>query len=97
MVFEPGQPKPENSGRKPGTPNKNSGAVKNALAEALVAMTPTLITKMAQLPSVARQYGEPSYTDDYIRLLKLMLPHDGAREGIEEEPNPNAPTVPPSA
>jgi hypothetical protein len=76
-MFKPGDKKPEGSGRKAGTPNKNTAAIKEMIEAALEAEG-----GVDYLRGVAK-----SDPQAFCGLIKSILPKDiniGATEGLTE-------------
>ncbi len=66
MPFLPGKPRPSSAGRRAGTPNKSTAAVKDALDKAF--------TKLGGVKSLV-EWGESNKTEFY-KLWAKMLPQE---------------------
>lgn len=64
--FQPGQAKPENSGRKAGTPNRQAEEIKAQLADAILDQLPALTKQIKFL-------GEATYWDYRVDFVKIMI------------------------
>ncbi len=76
--FQPGHEKIPGSGRKPGTPNKYSGQIKDALTGAIIELMPEMVERMRQT-TTARDVNGNSFMGQFFSLLNIALPHDGER------------------
>lgn len=67
MPFREGDKKPDNSGRKPGTPNVITKAVRDRLAEFIDATTGRMI-------QIANDSDDKIFTELYLDILEYIIP-----------------------
>lgn len=89
MAFQPGTPKPENSGRKSGTPNKRNQEINEYAREKGVSPAMYLIDILAgERTEIAK---EPLDKDDYKWAIDTLMPYMyGKRKPIDSEGNDSA-------
>lgn len=90
MVFQTGQPRPGKAGRKPGTPNKRTAEIRDALTEMAIKQLPRLEWQLENM------YGAENRSRAIFKLLALVLPRGGAAGGLSgggDDPVPDSVAV----
>lgn len=83
--FQPGTPKPENSGRRAGTPNKNTARIRAAMADTSEQFIPLLSDYMLRLATTnPLQMGSLSNHEAMMQVLTFLCDRTGV----------NVPTTP---
>lgn len=83
--FQPGDPKPENSGRRAGTPNKNTIRVRTAMADTSEQFIPLLSDYMVRLATTnPHQIGTMKNHEAMMEVLTFLCDRTGV----------NVPTTP---
>lgn len=86
MAFESGKPRPENAGRKPGTPNKRNQEISDYAEQMGVSPARILIDILAgQKTEIAKEAIEK---DDYKWAIDSLMPYMyGKRKPVDTDGN----------
>jgi hypothetical protein len=96
MTFYPGDPKPPNSGRRAGTPNKRTAQVQNALTDMVLDLLPALQKSLEEKYTAPGYKERKDFIDPTLKLLGLVMPRGGpiVMEQEEDSEEPPAVTIP---
>ncbi len=84
--FQPGEPKPENSGRRAGTPNKNTARIRAAMADTSEQFIPLLSDYMLRLATTnPHQMGAMQSHEAMMQVLTFLC--DRAGVNIPQTPD----------
>jgi hypothetical protein len=88
IVFEAGQPKPEGSGRKPGTPNKLSAEIRSQVQNYVLNNMDKIDRWLTVLDN--SYHREDKALRAYIKLIELSLPRQTSLASDDETEPPES-------